>query len=748
VVDLQEAIWARITWRPWLALSFALLAAVAAVIAGTGTGVLPWAIDALTQHWWRALAIGALYTVPGLALLGLLWPRDLVLPAAARLALAMPVSAALPPLLLLLFETVGLPWGRITTWLFLFASLAILFGGGYRTWSLRRSAFSVQRSAFSVQRSAFSVLVALTTAALLVRLYIVRDLPTGLLGDSYHHTMMAQLLVDNGGLFRSWQPYAPLETFTYHFGFHANAAFVHWLTGVPLTTSVLWAGQIMNTLAVPAAFALAVIALRGSAWTGVLAALVTGFVLTIPAHYVVWGRYTQLTGQVVLVAVVVCWARLAERVCVDREPRTEDREPRTENRGVHAAGSWFLVLGSWSILPWRLILLTALMTAAMLLTHYLVSVFAALFVGSYLVALVLVRARWPLVGRLVVVGALAGGLALLLAAPWLVNLASGYLVRNATAFTSGTVEPARVAAYSALPQSTPLYAKSYVLLAAFMGLLTALWRRDWRMALPGVWCALLVLCVTPQVLGIPGAGAIDNLTALSALYLPLAPLAGYALASLGALVQQLPLFAAARMGDITRVVAMPAAAVSAAVVAALLVVVAWGSAWQTRLIDGSTQLVAPADVQALDWLRRNTPSDALILVNGFPAYGGTLVAGTDAGWWIPLLAGRQTTLPPLTYGSERGPSPDYGLQIGRFYQALRGRTLSDGRPIQVDITNEAAIELLRRAGVTHVYSGASVSPGPQHADRIDTTVLRASPAFRLVYEQGGVEIYQMVIPEA
>ena len=104
--------------------------------------------------------------------------------------------------------------------------------------------------------SAGLALLGITLAALLVRLYAVRDLPVGLLGDSYHHTLMAQLLVDNSGIFSSWQPYAPLATFTYHFGFHANVAFVHYMTGLDLPQSLLWAGQIMNAIPVPLVFAL------------------------------------------------------------------------------------------------------------------------------------------------------------------------------------------------------------------------------------------------------------------------------------------------------------------------------------------------------------------------------------------------------------------------------------------------------------------------------------------------------------
>ena len=52
-------------------------------------------------------------------------------------------------------------------------------------------------------------------------------------------------------MFSSWQPYAALQTFTYHFGFHTFVAFYTWLTGSPIFAAVLAAGQLMNLLAVP-----------------------------------------------------------------------------------------------------------------------------------------------------------------------------------------------------------------------------------------------------------------------------------------------------------------------------------------------------------------------------------------------------------------------------------------------------------------------------------------------------------------
>ena len=57
---------------------------------------------------------------------------------------------------------------------------------------------------------------------------------------------------------------------------------------------------------VPLVFVLA-LALSGRPWAGVWAALIVGFASNLPAYFVNWGRYTQLTGQVVMLVALVCW---------------------------------------------------------------------------------------------------------------------------------------------------------------------------------------------------------------------------------------------------------------------------------------------------------------------------------------------------------------------------------------------------------------------------------------------------------
>lgn len=691
-----------------------------ALALGGGSALLVWGLAGLARWPLRAAALAALYLAPGLALLRLLWPRARPLAPLARLSLALGLSVALPPLLLLAAQLVGLPWGGAATWAYLILSLCVSLG--FWMWDVRlagRQATMPQLQSTISLDGADVALLGIVAATLLVRLYAVRDLHVGLLGDSYHHTLMVQLLIDNGGIFHSWQPYAPLATFTYHFGFHTNAALVHYLTGLDAIQSVILTGQIMNALAAPLLFALAV-ALGGSRWAGVWAALIAGFVANIPAFYVNWGRYTQLTGQIVLMAAVVCWASLADCGSQSAERRFA-AQPRSAISKLQ------------SLLPWRLVLLTAFATTAMILTHYLVTALAGLFVASYLLALVVARRDWRAAGSLALRAGLAAGLALLLAAPWIANILRGYLLQNATGIAGGSVAAVSTM-LSTLEPVAPKYVARPVLVGALAGLLAAAWRRDWRMAVPAVWCALLVAVVVPYTIGLPGAGVIDTLTGLGTLFIPTALLAGYALAAGQDLLARL----LARLGQ-------PASRAIGAVLAAalLLATVALNAGWQTRVIAGDTALVADADLAAMAWIRENTPADARFAINSFPAYGGTLAAGSDAGWWLPLLAGRQASLPALTYGSEVGEQPTYRRDVNRFVAALRGRPLTDATPLKVDLTRPDALALLAGAGIGYVYSGAHPFPGPAAADRIDTAKLRASPAFRLVYARDGVEIFQI-----
>jgi hypothetical protein len=129
------------------------------------------------------------------------------------------------------------------------------------------------------------------------------------------------------------------------------------------------------------------------------------------------------------------------------------------------------------------------------------------------------------------------------------------------------------------------------------------------------------------------------------------------------------------------------------------------------------------------WIRDNTPANARFLVNSFFAYGGSLVAGSDAGWWIPLLAGRANTAPPITYAPEASSEPNYVTQINDLVRMVQDSAIDD----------PATVQFLRQNGVSHVYIGQKGGP------LLDVERLQASALYRSIYQQGQVQIFEIVL---
>ena len=175
----------------------------------------------------------------------------------------------------------------------------------------------------------------------------------------------------------------------------------------------------------------------------------------------------------------------------------------------------------------------------------------------------------------------------------------------------------------------------------------------------------------------------------------------------------------------------------AAVVAiGLLLAALLGFRERMAVVDPAYALVNRPDEVAMNWVRANTPSDAVFLVNGFPIYGGRYVAGSDAGWWIPFLADRDNTMPPqYALFNEVEAVPGYRQAVVQLVADLEEHppTTSEG------------LEKLCEFGVTHVYIGQgqgkvaseSLTPYLKPADLV------TSPHFDLIYHEDRVWIFSV-----
>jgi len=619
----------------------------------------------------RDFALGGfLFLLPGWALL-CLYPEAGRLSWKIKAGLAPGLSLAVYPLLFLVARLLHIP----VTGLLIAApgvmALAAL------TWKNRKEkVFGFGKIRMERDSLYFLLLVA---AIFIVRMLVVRGLSAPAWGDSVHHTMIVRLLVENHGLFSSWAPYAPMITFSYHFGFHAAAAAWALVAGVPAIKAVLAAGQVLNVLAILVLYPVAV-RLGRSRWAGIAAVAFAGLYSVLPAFNVNWGRYTQLSGQVVLP--VLIWFLLA--LWRDEAP------PR----------------------PGTIVLLAALF-AGVFMAHYRVAVIAAAAAAAWSL-----RALWDRRKNIADWGArlwrlgLAGLGAILLVFPWLGALVSGRTPQIIG--RSMRAGGAPVISDLALWSHLGFYAGAMIGIIGATALLIALLRNRNLAADMILWGGLAFLTGNPQLIGLPGGGIESNFILVAGLYVPVAWLFG---AAVGEAADQLDRKTSGRI-------------LVAAVFAAALF---FGVRQQMRIVDPFFALVEPNDVAAFRWMRMNTPKSARIMTNAFLAFEDKFAVGTDAGWWIPYYTRRPTPFPPLQFSTEHLPPEMDRAAPRRLVVAVRA---TGGDP-------EKLTAIFLAEGLSYVYLGEKRGrAGYGVTELIPESWLRYHPDFHLVARFGNAQVWR------
>ncbi|MGC9467691.1 MAG: DUF6541 family protein [Anaerolineae bacterium] len=643
-------------------------------------------VDLLKAAGQGAGQIGAtllLYVVPGWAILAWFWPES-KLAWPERLALAAGISLSLYPLLLVWTDVVGAHLGALNAWLpVLVASGALAWR--HRSWRPQRGIAALRRwpqSATFWPDVAFLAVLALIFGT---RLLIVRTLDAPMWGDSVQHATIAQLLVDNGGIFESWEPYAPYQSLTVHTGFHAIVAIYAWFTGTTGISATLWAAQLLNGLATLTLYPLAVRVARGQRWAGAGAVLAAGLLSPMPGYYVNWGRYAQLAGQAILpVTLWLLWAT------------TEDgraRRPALLLGGVTLAGMtlsyyrmpfylvafavpWFL-LWSWS--HWR---------SSVGWGHYSQAILSIVVLG--------------LVG-------------ILLFLPWAGALAGSSLSESMERGMNAPPAWAGIVAEYQVWKDILWYVPLSLLASAVGALLWSLLLGQWEPGSIALWIVVLSGLVAARLINLPGANFMQNFSVIIALYIPVGVLVGW---GLGRLDQVL-----SRWGRLF------SPALTGLVILASLV----GARSQVLIVDPSHIMVTRPDVRAMAWIREHVPQDALFLVEGFRIYGGRSAVGADAGWWLPLYTHRLNTMPPQYALLNEVPEEEgYSRRVVELVTTL-------------ETISPASVEGLRHLcdeGVTHVYVGQGQGEvGAGVTQLFEPEDFLNAGMFRLLYHEDRVHIF-------
>jgi hypothetical protein len=678
-------------------------------------GLLP-----LFTQWIEAILIGLwLFILPGWGLFSLLWSGWDDINWAAKLGLSGGLSLALYPILMLWTNLVGINLGVYYAWLPpIVGIIALLWKNRFTLINLTRKNHSnrwlLGKKFFPPAEIILVDLASLFVIGLITvsRFWVIRSLDVPLFGDSYQHSMIAQLIVDHGGLFNSWEPYADLTTFTYHFGFHSLVAVYHWISGLNVEKAMLWTGQLINILAIIGLYPL-VFKITKNRWAGVIAMLVAGLLSPMPMTYVNWGRYTQLAGQVILpTAIWISWSLL-------EKPLSTAIDISMRQKYL----SWrylFNVAGGNLALAW-------LIFAGMALTHYRVLILLILFLPAYMIIRFNLRTIRYQLSRVVWMG--LGGAVLF--TPWFIHVFGGNIL-NVFALQITTLPASRVTAsdYFESIGSLNAYLPVYIWILFLLCLLIGLWKRKKIIAIFLLWWLLVILITNPNWLGLPGAGAITNFTILIAFYIPVSVIVSSAIEWLPG-INHPP----SKVGNPINLPVLRSYLSFGLMSLIVLVMGVWGLKLRLRDIDIQTYaLVTRPDIRAMAWMQENTLADSRFAINSFAAFNNTAIVGSDAGWWIPLLAHRKTTVPPLTYAAEKGTTSDYAQTVHAFYDVIK----EDG------VSSPETLRLFNEQNINYLYIGERHGSVNNPATPIfDPVVIQSDPHFELVYREDRVWIFRI-----
>jgi hypothetical protein len=456
--------------------------------------------------------------------------------------------------------------------------------------------------------------------------------------DSYHHTLIAQLFMEQGGIPHSYEPYAQLISFSYHCGFHSVVALFRWLFGTELLVTTKNLALVLNG-AIAATVGLLSEQVAGNRRAGVIAAALVGLIMVSPFCLLRWSRFTQATGLLFLAVGLLVLSAGRERTC------------------------------------WALLSLSA---AGMVLSHYRIAFFWGLFVviGG---GMKILQRRWDEVKGWLVIGMIS----VALTAPWLLRVVwiqhDPYGLRITYPILGGYNNVKRLEEPILSFISNGPVVVSAVLFAgvAWLGKKS----KAMQQALIA-WCFVLV--IGALIFPLTGFYFWDLKTSLLSLPVPLAVLAGLA----GEV-----LWNTLRGGG--RLV------IRGVLVVALLLGMGIGVFYLPHLVYTAPLYLRPGNLVTMKWIEDNIPKDAFLVVNGGQCeWSPGWIVGIDTGYWIPLLAHRETTLPPMIYSWEWGSSSRLLTKLGASHELLLRR---DGEALSIG-------EVLGKYGVTHVFTDAQHWP--------------------------------------
>ncbi len=450
--------------------------------------------------------------------------------------------------------------------------------------------------------------VGLFVLALGGRALQIEDVAVPLWVDGLTHAATVQAILQTGGLSNAG--------FLYHIGFHINVAELYAFTGLPSAELILIYGQWLGVLSGFSLYLLAAKlfglalhsrpAVRAAALSSAMGLF---FFAQFPAGLINWGRYPFMQGLTLLPAALA--------VTLDAF---------TQRKPANTALALILVAG-------------------LFLSHYGMASFWLTFVVTWacwrawdqgtLRAVLRRPFHFPTI-RIKPWMMLAFGLALLILLALGVRLASFWPASVLAAMIAQSRQNVEELNLAQILAANFRSGGLWLGLAGLGGLILAAFRyRPVLLLTAGCFLAQAAFIALQSPLFGEALASYTNL--LLALSLPLSLLAGLLCGELAAFA--FPPASPQKRAPKTPAGALPHLRTGAALSFAALAIA--GSFAQWGIVTPATVLFTPADRQAVQWIRANTPAPARFLVNS--NYWGALKQKTvpsDGGGWIEALTGR------------------------------------------------------------------------------------------------------------
>jgi hypothetical protein len=540
-----------------------------------------------------------------------------------------------------------------------------------------------------------------TGVAVVIRAVDAKGLIAPMWGDPVQHSYVAQLIGHDKGVPATYGALVPSQVFDYHFGFQAMAASASWLSGANAADAVLAVGQVLDALICLALYRFAR-DLVGSPVAGAVAAVLVAMVTTQPTYFVTWGRYPELAALVALPAAAAALRSAlretdgdgspigsfatAHTIC-DLKTRTSRLTPRFlrhVTRGV----------------PDHLdrIVVAAVAASALVVVHPRVGVFLGCLGLAFAAADSLERRRLRSTGLGFLRLAAVGLVSLAMLVPWTVRLWHAHYHQVIATFAWQPVD---------FPLGLAIAGNDrWVLELAIAGAVVCLARRPALFVLFGLWSGLVFVLANPATFHLPFNLFINNGSVAIALFVPASVLVGYLASSI-----------ATTCGLDTW-----AKGVQWGLVGAIFLLGCSQAPALTTVVNPCCLLIRPGDTSAIDWVRQNTPPDAKFVINGYQ-WMNDIWMGSDAGYWLPVLAQRRTSLPPLFYGVAPA---DEVREIN-----------ATAASVSHDASDPAALaNLAARIGARYVFIGT-------RGGALDPGELKKSDLFQVDYEGGGAWVFEV-----